>query len=306
VASPRSAALVAFATVILLLAAVPPAPAKTDSQLLDELNQRWAGARCRIRLDIPLKKGKGSDGWTRSVWIVPREQWQLKSAAFLWVSDRSAFPGGRVTPGTDFVAEGWSLGENEAHGDLGLNLRLVDRPVKARLTLHGQFSQGRGIEHLEKMERWARVDVFRIKSAEEKLVDPVPSATGGSPARPTAPPLAPSAPAGALTGVRLQTLGVSVEPNRIRPGEVIELVVTYLVEGSGSGTTPVIERRTISSGGRVLVTLEAEAERPAGTHRSSQPLTVPADLAPGVYELQVEIETAGSRSEADALFQVVP
>ena len=44
--------------------------------------------------------------------------------------------------------------------------------------------------------------------------------------------------------------------------------------------------------------------RPAGIHRSTQPLFVPASLAPGVLELRVTVKAGGPESSGQTLFEV--
>ncbi len=284
---------------------------------LAELNERWAGARCRIRISVPLKKGKGSNGWTKSVWVMPQTQWKFKSrnvAALFWVSDRTAFPAARILPGTSFVVEGWSFDDKRKRKGLGLNLRLADEPVKVRMSLHNVMGKDPGSADLKTMERWARIDLFKIKTADEMLSKPKPSpgkvkspVSSSSPTAVAAPNWSATANSSqqGLGSVQLKLFGVSVEPNRVRPGSSIKLMVTYRVEGKGGGVTQVNERRSIIHEGRLLTSLEASMSRAVGTHQSSQPLSVPHDIEPGLYELSVDLETMGSRSTQTALFQVL-
>jgi hypothetical protein len=91
----------------------------------------------------------------------------------------------------------------------------------------------------------------------------------------------------------------------VSPGQTINLEVTYEVSGVPPGSEiEVLERRVVLRDGEILTTLEASVRRGPGTHRSSQSLTVPASIAPGVYELRVQVSGAAAESSSETLFQV--
>ena len=83
------------------------------------------------------------------------------------------------------------------------------------------------------------------------------------------------------------------------------MAVTYEVSGVPPGSEiEVHEQRVIWRDGEILTTLEASVRRGPGTHRSTQSLTVPASLAPGVFEMQARVSVAGAESSGENLFQV--
>jgi len=297
--------LLAGSTLLAGLAA-PGAAAERAGGTLESLNRRWSGARCILREGIALKDKQGSDGWFRSYWVLPGPRWKFHSSntgALFRVSDRRPFATGWVLAGTAFRAEGWSFEDPRKQKGIGLDLRLEGTEVRARLTLHSSFGRDRGIEDLEEMERWARIDLFRVEAADEALapVEMPPRAPPVAPARPE--PSRP--PAGeAHPSPTVEMVAAAVEPNRLHAGETIDLVLTYRVGAQGAAGRPV-ERRTILRDGDVLVALEAEARRAAGLHRSTLPMTLPNDLAPGVYELRGEVVDGSRSSSQSTLFQVL-
>jgi len=105
--------------------------------------------------------------------------------------------------------------------------------------------------------------------------------------------------------VQAVVLGVMVEPLKVAAGSQAVLVVTYEVRGlPPGGVADVTERRVILRAGEVLTTLEATVARQAGIHRSTQPLVVPASLAPGVLELRITVKAGGPESSGQTLFEV--
>ncbi len=83
------------------------------------------------------------------------------------------------------------------------------------------------------------------------------------------------------------------------------MVVVYSVDGLSLGSTAtVIERRTIHRDGGEVASFEASIARDAGVHTSSQPVRLPAAIAPGVYELRVTIAAAGVEALGSAIFEV--
>ena len=102
--------LVGVFCLALLIAGSSAISARQAANPLRPLNERWAGAECTIRFEVPIKKGQDKNGWSGSIWIVPGTQIDKdQPGAKLFVSNRDRLPGGRVYPGTSFVAEGWSF-----------------------------------------------------------------------------------------------------------------------------------------------------------------------------------------------------
>ena len=95
-------------------------------------------------------------------------------------------------------------------------------------------------------------------------------------------------------GEKLQLERVDVMPPSVRPGNQIEISVQYAILGTGGGVQ-VRERRALLRNGQVLQEISSESfTRTDGTWVSSQEVRLPSDLAPGVYTVQVRVETAQS------------
>jgi len=295
----------------LALAAAPaPRALEKGDASLAEANRRWGGARCRLLFDVPVKKGKDRDGWSKSVYIVPAPGRKVRKgniASLLRVSSRDLLPGGVVRAGTFFVAEGWTFEDPKGKDGLQLELRFEGVDARARLTFMGTFGKDFDADDLVEVERWVRLDILDVSAADERLDDVAASpAGGGTPPRPapsaTVLPLAPPAPAGP---VETAVLGVATEPLKVVPGGSLALVVTYEVRGVAPGrTVEVTERRVLLRDGATLTTLEAVVARAAGIHRSTQPLIVPPGLAPGILELGATVAAGGAESSGRALFEV--
>jgi hypothetical protein len=295
---------------VLACAAAPRVEAGGDASL-DEVNRRWGGARCRLLFDIPIKKSRDSEGWSGSKWIVPAKGRVVRkgqTASQILVSDRSLVPGGVLRTGTMLVADGWFFDNPERQVGLTLRLRGEDSPLRVRMTFYGLFYKSMGLDDLGPIEQWARLDIFAVSAADERLDDvasPPAETTGGVPVRSSGPQEAPPlAPAG--TGrVEATVLGVTAEPLKVAAGAQVVLVVTYEVRGLEPGLpVEVSERRVILRGGEVLTTLEATVTRQAGIHRSTQSLVVPAGLAPGVLELRATVAAGGAEGSGRTLFEV--
>lgn len=307
----RRACVLTGAGLLVTLASVPAprALAKGDASRA-EANRRWGGARCRLLFDVPVRKGKDGDGWSKSTYIVPAAGRKVRTGnivAILRVSDRDLLPGGVVRAGTSFVADGWTFEDPKGRDGIQLELRFEGIAARARLTFAGTFGKSFDADDLGEIERWVRLDILDVSAADERLDDVAPPPVGGGapprPAPPAAePPSAPPLPAGPVEAV---VLGVATEPLKVEAGGKVVLVVTYEVRGLSPGrTAEVTERRTILRSGAVLTTLDAVAARAAGVHRSTQPLIVPPGIAPGILELSATVTIGGAEASGRALFEV--
>lgn len=286
-----------------LLVALPAADAgKRDDTVVREINARWEGARCRLLFDIPIKKKTNSEGWAKSAWIVPAEGRKVRkgtTAALMWVSDRSAAPGGVLRAGTTFIADGWAFRKPKSLEGIFLELRVEGSPARARFEPVGSWGKSFDLKALPDIDRWVRMDILNVSAADERLVE-----VAEAPPAPAVASTVPTAP-GLSAAPELTILGTTAEPLAVSPGQTIDLVVTYEVSGVPPGRSiEVLEQRTILRDGEVLTTLEAAIRRGPGTHRSTQSLTVPAALELGVLEMRSRVSGAGVESSGETLFQV--
>jgi len=307
----RAARLGGLLLVLLLLGLTPADARKLNEGLLEEVNRRWSGARCRLLFDVPVKRSRDSEGWSKSRWIVPAQGRKVRKGnlgAVFRVSDRAALPGGTVRAGTYFVAEGWAFEKPKSQNGLILKLRFEDHPAGARISFHGSFGKDLDIDDLHDMEQWVRMDFFQVSAADEGLVEVAAPMTPAEKTAPLAPESATAegvAAFGSSEAVQLQVLGASTEPLTVAPGQAVILALTYEVGGVPTGrTVDVLERRVILRDNEVLTTLEASVQRASGIHRSTQSLSVPAGLEPGVLELRVSVHAADVESAGRTLFEV--
>lgn len=248
----RRLVLLAGAGLLLAFAAAPaPRVLAGGDVSLAEANRRWGGARCRLLFDVPVKKGKDRDGWSRSVYIVPapgRKVLKGNIGSLLRVSNRALVPGGVVRAGTVFVADGWSFEDPKGKDGLQLELRFEGIAARARLNFGGSFGKDFDAGDLGEIERWVRLDIFYVSAADERLDDLAPPTAGGGLPPPRASPVgeAPPVPASPARPLQAAVLGVATEPLKVAPGGSLAFVVTYEVRGVATGrTVEVTERRTL-------------------------------------------------------------
>lgn len=295
---------IVVAATMMVMAVPCGAASSSASDGIEAANRRWRGARCRTRQPIELKKGESRDGWSKSRWLF----WSPEggnSRARLWFSDgdavRRRFGGGLLPTGTELVARGWSVEKN----DLFLELELAALPVRVKVFYWddwvGRVSGGR----IDDFERWARFDLFELLSSPaEELIEVAPAPQSPEPASPSVSRDAPRRGSGQGIAV-LRVLSASVEPVRAEPGQEVQLVVVYTIDGVPPGAEiEVIESRAVLEDGRRLNTDRAVVRRPSGVHESRQSLRLPQSLAAGVYELAAEVRAGETRSEGTAIFEV--
>ncbi len=287
------------------LAASSMASPPGETQALAEANRRWGGARCRTRQEITVRKKEDGDGWTRSEWLWYGGKRGGNERVLVLFTNAAAlharYPGGTIPPGVDLVGVGWATEKPDGKGDLYLELQHPDLGARARIYYYADWVGRVPVSRLGEFERWARLELLDIVQTPEESLDEV--ALAAPPVAPaTVPPsVAPSAPGPA----EVRVLAASVEPARAPPGTEIVVRIVYSVAGPPPGTeTAVVEQRVVKRGGSVLTTLRAEARRAAGVHESNQKLRLPADVAPGVYEVEAHVAVEGRAAAAAAVFQV--
>ncbi len=296
----RISAGITLAAVV--LATIPALGAAKEKTSLEEANRRWAGARCRSRIPITLKDKKPKDGWAKCQWIFRTPEGGNERVQVLltkWDEIRGRYLGGTLPVGSEFIAVGWKTEKSKDRGKLFLELEHVELGAMARVYYGEDWVGLVEAKGLTDFEHWARLSMFEItESPSEKLIA-VPASAPAVPAGP-----APAAPveAGVLD---LRLLGASTDPLTTSPGRDIALVLTYEVLGvAPGGAVEVKETRTILRDDVVLTTLEATVRHGPGVHRSTQSLTIPATVTPGVFKLEASVEAGGTRSSTSTLFQV--
>ena len=296
----RISAGITLATVVLVT--IPTLGAAKEKTSLEEANRRWAGARCRSRIPISLKEEKPDDGWAKSMWIYRTPEGGNERVRVLltrWDEIRGRYLGGTLPVGSEFIAVGWKTEKSKDRGKLYLELEHVELGAMARVYYGEDWVGLVEAKGLTEFEQWARLSMFEIvESPSEKLI----AVAASAPVVPAGPAPTASVEAGALD---IRLLGASTEPLTASPGRDIALVLTYEVTGLAPGAAvEVAETRTILRDDQVLATLEATVRQGAGVHRSTQPLTIPATVTPGVFRLEASVEAGGTRSSISTLFEV--
>ena len=288
--------------VTVVLATIPTLGAAKEKTSLEEANRRWAGARCRSRIPITLKDAKPKDGWVKCEWIYRTPQGgneHVRVRVTGWDKIRGRYLGGTLPVGSEFIAVGWKTEKSKDRGKLFLELEHVEFGARARVYYGKSWVGLVAAKDLAEFEQWARLSMFEIvESPSEKLISVAASAP--------VVPAGPAPPAAVEVGtLDIRLLGASTEPLTTSPGQDIALVLTYEVKGvAPGGAVEVAETRTILRDDQVLTTLEATVRQGAGVHRSTQSLTIPATVAPGVFKLEASVEAGGARSSISTLFQV--
>lgn len=276
-------------------------------QPLAGANSRWRGARCRSRQEISFKGSPDRQGSVNSRWLWWGEEHSNHRARFVFEHAGDLprqFHKGVIPPGTEFTALGWR--EERPGGSLFLEVQVAGTPVTGKLYYLDDWVGKVGVGRVDDFERWVRFEVFEIlDTPDEALVDVVREAAV-APAPAVAHTVADQTPQRAdATPLACRVLAVSVEPTRVAPGDEVQLVVVYGVEGVPPGLSlEVTERRTIVKNGERLNTVEELVHRNAGVHRSSQSMRLPGGLAAGVYELEVTILSLDTESQGSAVFEV--
>lgn len=286
----------------LVLTTIPTPAAAKDKMSLDEANGRWAGARCRSRIPITLKDEKPDDGWVKCEWIFRTPQGGNERVRVLvtgWDAIRGRHLGGTLPVGSEFIAVGWKTEKSKDRGKLFLELEHAQLGTKARVYYGKDWVGLVSVKDLSEFEQWARLSMFEIvESPSEQLIE-VAASEPVAPARPA------PAPAVEASAFDIRLLGAGTDPLTASPGQAIALVLTYEVKGVAPGrTVEVAESRAILRDERVVTTLEATVRQGAGVHRSTQSLTIPATVEPGVFKLEASVEAGGARSSISTLFQV--
>ena len=258
---------------------VPVSGLAPEPVTLESVRRRWNGNRCQIRFPAKIKKGKG---WVNGDWMLaPALPGDKDLYVRLSVSDRNRLEqagflsGGKdIRAGTYFIAEDWRLKDPDKGRGMFLDLRFEELPVQARL----EFRGGVRLSDIERIEQVARIELFQLHGP--------PEAAPGNPAP------------------QFRIASATVNPTVARPGEEIELLVTYSVPLAGD----VKELREIHLDGRMIAGFPLQRQRQAGSYTSSHKVTIKAGTAPGMYTYRVQVDlTAGNQrqtSEATASFEV--
>jgi hypothetical protein len=106
-------------------------------------------------------------------------------------------------------------------------------------------------------------------------------------------------------GVSLRMENTKVEPRVARPGEEVQLLVTYaIMTPSPSDEVTVTETREIKVGSELVGKPRVRVRREGGTYVSRVPLILPQDARAGKYRVYTTIEVANSSDTRETTFDV--
>ncbi len=94
-------------------------------------------------------------------------------------------------------------------------------------------------------------------------------------------------------------------PNTVKPGEKVDLTVTYAVLGvPEDGQIDLVEKREITHNNELVGNPEVTVARSGGTFTSKVPLYLPQDARPGLYKVKTTIQTPYASDVRESTFHV--
>ena len=109
-------------------------------------------------------------------------------------------------------------------------------------------------------------------------------------------------------GTRLRIEAVQANPGSVSPGETVNINLTYAVLTPTADTQVLVRetREILLNDGQVGKT-SIDISREGGTWKSTVPITLPANAAPGNYRVIASIETRSAGTDRrETSFRVVP
>ncbi len=104
-------------------------------------------------------------------------------------------------------------------------------------------------------------------------------------------------------GTRLKIETVRVNPAALSPGETININVTYAVLVPAADQQVLVkETREILVNGASVGKTSIDVSREGGTWKSTVPITLPANAAPGSYRVIASVETKGGVKDVEETF----
>ncbi len=97
----------------------------------------------------------------------------------------------------------------------------------------------------------------------------------------------------------------AASPQAVRPGDLVDLKMTYAVlNPARNAETRITEIREITLNGELVGKPEITVTRPDGTFNSSVPLRLPATASKGVYRVRTSVQSANARDTREMRFTV--
>ncbi|MFQ5898572.1 MAG: glycine zipper domain-containing protein [Candidatus Methylomirabilia bacterium] len=106
-------------------------------------------------------------------------------------------------------------------------------------------------------------------------------------------------------GTRVKVESVWVNPRQVRPGQTVNILVTYaLLHPDPAQTIGVTERREITFDGQLVGDPVLHIKRRAGTWSSAVQITLPKDARPGTYQTLVTVRAGSGQGASTTTFNV--
>ena len=106
-------------------------------------------------------------------------------------------------------------------------------------------------------------------------------------------------------GTLIRIEDVSVSPSVAKPGDKVEMKMTYAVLGVGSGKElEISETREIRYQGEMYGKPQVSVSRSDGTYSSSIPLTMPKDAQKGKYSVIMTVQVPALSDSRETSFQI--
>jgi hypothetical protein len=106
-------------------------------------------------------------------------------------------------------------------------------------------------------------------------------------------------------GTLIRIEDVSVSPSVAKPGDKVEMKMTYAVLGVGSGKAlEISEIREIRYQGEMYGKPQVSVSRSDGTYSSSIPLTMPKDAQKGKYSVIMTVQGPALSDSRETSFQI--
>jgi len=105
-------------------------------------------------------------------------------------------------------------------------------------------------------------------------------------------------------GTMVRIEDVSVMPTTVKPGDKVDLKVTYAVLDSADRDINITEIREMRMGGELVGKPEVNVTRRGGTYTSSVPVFLPSDAKTGTYSVVATIQSQSAKDSKETFFTV--
>ncbi len=106
-------------------------------------------------------------------------------------------------------------------------------------------------------------------------------------------------------GTMVRIEDVSATPNTVKPGDKVDLKVTYAVlESAPDREINITETREIKKGAELVGKPEVNVSRHGGTYSSTIPLFLPSDAKKGTYSVITTVQSQTAKDSKETFFKV--